>query len=364
MFTTAVARRRRTFIEEDRSTASRRGVMNLDKSHVRQIGAQMQRVVRRWLSGLVLIALVIPLASTAQGPAKTAITIIVPFAPGGTSDALARALAEPVHRAMNQPVIVDNRAGASTTIGTQAVFAAPASGQTLVMNTASSVINPHLMPRLAYDIHKDFAPVTLLASNPHILVVRPKLSVQDLNGFIAWARAKNGAASYASFGNGSSGHLGFELFKKAAQLNMLHVPYKGVAPATNDLLGGQVDAMLTDLAQVVPLIRAGKLKAIAVASEGRTPLLEEVPTFTEAGLPGFTSKSWFGLLVRAGTPPDAVARLNAVFVSALHEPAVRLKLAEAGMEPIGSSSTEFAAFMAAESQRYAEAVKFSGAKLD
>ncbi|MGJ7498048.1 Bug family tripartite tricarboxylate transporter substrate binding protein [Variovorax sp. RT4R15] len=364
MIATADAQRRLAFVDDAAATTARRDFLSLGKSNLHQTEARMRCVVRRWLCACVLATLVSPLASTAQVPGKTSLTIIVPFAPGGTSDALARALAEPIRGAMNQPVIVDNRAGASTTIGTQAAFAAPANGQTLVMNTASSVINPYLMPRLGYDIHKDFVPVTLLASNPHILVVHPNVPVQDLNGFIAWARAKNGTASYASFGNGSSGHLGFDLFRKAAHLNMLHVPYKGVAPATTDLLGGQVDAMLTDLAQVTPLIRAGKLKAIAVASEARSPLLADVPTFTEAGLPGFTSKSWFGLLVRAGTPPDAVARLNAVFVSALRQPTIRVKLAEAGMDPIGSSSTEFAAFMAAESQRYAEAVKFSGAKLD
>ena len=300
----------------------------------------------------------------AQAPGGTTTSLIVPFAAGGTSDTLARVLGESVGRRLGQTLVVDNKPGGGTVIGTQAAFAAPANGHTLLMNAASSVINPHLRPNLSYDILKDFAPVSLLASNPHILVVHPAVPAQDLKGFIAWARQKGGAATYASFGTGSSGHLGFELLKKATGIDVLHVPYKGVAPATTDLMGGQVDAMLTDLAQVVPHVRSGKLKAIAIAGDARSPLLPEVPTLIESGLAGFTSKSWFGLLVRAGTPADVVARLNASFVAALAEPGVRDKLAQAGMDPIGSSAAEFGAFMAEESRKYGEAVKFSGAKLD
>lgn len=319
-------------------------------------------LTRRLLTGYALLGMLT--GACAQTTVAPVMTLIVPYAAGGTGDALARILGEAVGKTTALTVVVDNKPGGGTVIGTLAAKTAPTDGRTLLINAASSVINPYLMPKMAYDINKDFTPVSLLASNPHILVVHPKVPVDDLAGFVAWARQKKGAASYASFGNGSSGHLGFELFKKTAGIDMLHVPYKGVAPAANDLLGGQVDAMLTDLAQVVPQIRAGKLKAIAIASESRTVLLPTVPTFTEAGLPGFTSKSWFGLLVRSETPSEQVAQLNKVFAAALREPAVKEKLAQAGMDPVGSTAAMFSAFMAAESRKYGEAVRFSGAKLD
>lgn len=309
-------------------------------------------------------ALAISTQASAQSYPDRPLTLIVPYAAGGTGDTLARLLGEQVGKSLGQPVTVDNKAGGSTVIGTQAVKAAPADGYTILFNAATSVINPYLMPKLTYDIHKDFTPLTLMASNPHILVTSLNVPAGSLPEFIQWANGKKGAGTYASFGTGSSGHLGFELFKKAAKIDMIHVPYKGVAPATTDLLGGQVDAMLSDLPQVVPYVKAGKLKAIAVASESRAKVLPGVPTFTEGGLAGFTSKSWFGLLVRAGTPPDIVTRLNGEFVKALHDPIVLDKLAQVGMDPIASTSAQFGDFMRAESKKYGEAVAYSGARLD
>lgn len=292
------------------------------------------------------------------------IRFIVPYAPGGGGDTLARTLGEHVSRQLGQQVVVENRAGGGTLIGSQAAASAAPNGHTLLFVAASFVINPHLVAKMPFDPARDFTPVTLMASNPHVLVVHPSVPATNLREFIEWARSRKGSATFASFGNGSSGHLGFELLKKAAAFDMVHVPYKGVAPATTDLIGGQVDAMLTDLPLAVAHVQTGKLKAIAIASERRAPTLPGVPTFAEAGLDGFVSKSWYGLVVRSGTPSDAVARLNTAFVTALRDPAVREKLNAMGMDTIGSTAEEFGRFMQDESARYGEAVRISGARVD
>ena len=308
---------------------------------------------------------VLPASSAlAQSFPSQPMRFIVPYAPGGGGDTLARTLGEHVSRQLGQPLVVENRAGGGTLIGSQAAASAPANGHTLLFVAASFIINPHLVAKMPFDPARDFVPVTLMASNPHVLVVHPSVPAANLREFVDWAQGRKGGATFASFGNGSSGHLGFELLKKAAGFDMVHVPYKGVAPATTDLIGGQVDAMLTDLPLAVAHVQSGKLKAIAVASEGRVPTLPAVPTFAEAGLGGFTSKSWYGLVVRTGTPEEAISKLNAAFVAALRDPAVREKLAAMGMDAIGSGAAEFGRFMKDESVRYGEAVRISGARID
>lgn len=315
------------------------------------------------LAGFGLAAIQGPAAHAQAFPSQP-LRVVVPYAAGGSGDMLVRTLGERVSRQLGQPVTVDNRPGGGTVIGAQAVASAPANGHTLLLIAGSFVINPHLMAKLPYDTWKDFAPVSLLASNPHVLVVHPSVPANDLAAFLGWARSRNGAATFASFGSGSSGHLGFELLKKAAGIAMVHVPYKGVAPATTDLLGGQVDAMLSDLPQVVGHVKAGKLRALGIASEARVPSLPGVPTLAEAGLPGFASKSWYGLLVRSGAPADAVTRLNAAFVGALRDPAVLEKMEPLGMDVIASTPAQFGTYMREESERYAEAVRISGAKAE
>jgi tripartite-type tricarboxylate transporter receptor subunit TctC len=300
----------------------------------------------------------------AQSLPTQPIRLIVPYAPGGGGDTLARTLGEHVSRQLGQQVVVENRAGGGTLIGSQAAASAAPNGHTLLFVAASFIINPHLVSKMPFDPAADFTPVTLMASNPHVLVVHPSVPAANLREFVEWARSRKGGATFASFGNGSSGHLGFELLKKAAAFQMVHVPYKGVAPATTDLIGGQVDAMLTDLPLAVAHVQTGKLKAIAAASDRRVPTLPDVPTFSEAGLEGFTSKSWYGLVVRSGTPADAVSRLNAAFVAALRDAAVKEKLNAMGMDAIGSTAAEFERFMKDESARYGEAVRLSGARVD
>lgn len=301
---------------------------------------------------------------TTGGADAQPLRIVVPYAAGGTGDMIARTLAEKVAVATGQTVLVDNKPGGGTLIGSQAVHAAPANGKTVLFVAASFVINPHLMNKMPFDPLKDFVPLTLMASNPHVLVVSNNVPVANWAEFVAWVKTRRGSSSFASFGNGSSGHLGFELLKKSAQLDMVHVPYKGAAPAMTDLLGGQVDTMLTDLPQAVESIKAGKIKALAIASDARSSLLPNVPTFAQVGQANFQSQSWYGLVMRSGTPTTQLNALNSAFVAALNDPSVRQKLTLAGLDVVGSTAAELGGHMKRESARYAEAVKLSGAQID
>lgn len=319
--------------------------MNLQRRHAVALGAAL------------LLAAGLP--ARAQGSAGR---FVVPYAAGGTGDMLSRAVAERIGASLGRTIVVDNKPGGGTVIGTQSAAQAPADGQTLLFVAASFVIQPQLLAKPPYDALRDFAPVTLMASNPHVLVVHPSVPANTLPEFLAWARANK--AAFASFGNGSSGHLGFELFKKAGGFDMVHAAYKGSAPATQDLLAGTVQAMFADLPQVVNHVRAGKLRAIAVGSARRDPALPEVPTLGEAGLPGFLSQSWYGVVVKAGTPADTVQKLQAAITAALADPRLRQALEPTGLEFIGSSSTEFAAFLKSEAARYGEAIRLSGTKVE
>jgi len=301
-------------------------------------------------------------ASAAQPFPSQPLTLIVPYAAGGSSDALARSLAQVVGKAAGVSVVVENRPGGSTVIGAQALLAKPADGQTVLMIAASFVINPYLIKSLPYDTRKDFQPVTSLASNPHVLVVSSKVPAADLKGFIDWAKAQQGKASFSSFGNGSSGHLGFELFKQRAGLEMLHVPYKGSAPATMAVLAGEVDATLGDVGVVAPHIAAGKVKALAVSGSQRSAALPGVPTFAEAGLAGFSSETWMGLLTRSGVAADRVDRLHDLFAQALRDPEVQKTLRQQGMEARPSAPADFARFLQQQSDQYRIAVGQAGLK--
>lgn len=311
-----------------------------------------------------LAAALMPLAAAAQPFPSKPIRIVVPYQAGGTSEMMARQVADQMQQALKQPVVIENRPGGGTTIGAAAVAQAPADGHTLFVNASSFLINAQLMKNLPYDAAKDFIPLTLAASNPHLLVANPGLGTPTFREFLVLAKQKGASMSYASFGNGSSGHLAFELLKKTYEFPMVHVPYKGVPQAMTDVMGGQVQAMLTDLPPGAVQVKAGKVLGLAIAADKRSPTVPDVPTFQELTGTRFVSRSWFGFLVRAGTPPDAVKTLQAEIVRALHNPAVKEKLAAAGMDTIGSSQDEFAAFMKSESARFADAIKFSGTKID
>ena len=302
-------------------------------------------------------------AAAQQYPTKP-IHIIVPYQAGGTSEVMARAVGDQLTAAWKQPVVIENRPGGGTTIGATAVAQAPADGYMLFVNASSFLINAQLMSKLPYDPQKDFVPVTLAASNPHALVIFPGLGIANLRDFISVAKAKGKSMSYASFGNGSSGHLAFELFKKSYGFDMVHVPYKGVPQAMTDVMGGQVQAMLTDLLAAVPQVKSGKLVGLAVAADKRSPTLPDMPTFEEASGTKFVSRSWFGILVRSGTPPEIVKMLNTEISKALRKQVVKDRLAALGMDTYGTTADEFAAFMKSESDRFSEAIKFSGTTIE
>ena len=305
-------------------------------------------------------------AAVAQAnyPAK-AIRYVVPFPAGGPLDIVARALGQDLTRSWNQPVIIDNRPGAGGNIGADLVAKAPPDGYTILMGAVSThAINVTLYSKLPYDPIKDFAPVTLITSVPNVLVMHPSLPVKNVKDLIALAKARPGQLNFASGSTGSAGHLAGELFDSMAGVQMTHIPYKGAAPAVIDLIAGHVSLMFDNLASALPNIKSARVRALAVTTLKRSPLLPALPTISESGLRGFDVSTWFGIFAPAGTPPDIVAKLNAEIVRILHTPEMRERLAALGAEPIGNKPDEFAAFIKSEIQKYAKVVKASGAKAD
>ncbi|MFA5915400.1 MAG: tripartite tricarboxylate transporter substrate binding protein, partial [Burkholderiales bacterium] len=298
-------------------------------------------------------------------PAKP-IHLVVPYPAGGPLDIMARAIGQKLTEAWKQPVIVDNRAGAGGNIGADAVAKAAPDGYTLLMGAvATHAINPVLYSKIPYDPIKDFAPVALVAQVPNILVVNPSVPAKSVRELIELARAKPGSLNFASGSTGSTGHLAGELFNTMAGVKMVHIPYKGAAPATTDLLSGQVQLMFDNLASALPNVKAGKLRALAVTTLKRSPAVPDLPTIAESGLPGFDLTTWFGLFVPAGTPPEIVAKLNAEVVRALNAKDMRERLEKMGTEPPADNTPEhFAAFVRSEAAKYAKVVKASGARVD
>jgi tripartite-type tricarboxylate transporter receptor subunit TctC len=324
----------------------------------------------------IALACAIILASPpayAQGAAYPSrpIRLIVPYPPGGPLDSAARTLAERVKDSLGT-VIVENRAGAGGNVGVDYVARQPADGYTLVIGAvATHAINPWLFAKLPYDPVKDFAPVTLIAQVPNVLVMPPetaaRLGIDSVPALIAYMRRHPGKLSHASGGNGSGGHMAGELLKSMARVSMVHIPYAGAAPAQLGLLGGQTELMFDNLASAAPSIRAGKLRAFAVTTAGRATAFPELPTMAEAGgkeLAGFDVSTWFGVLAPAGTPAPVVARLHDEFRKALASAEMRDRLSRMGAEPAPTTPAEFAAFIRAELAKYEKVVKFSGAKVD
>jgi tripartite-type tricarboxylate transporter receptor subunit TctC len=323
----------------------------------------VMRTFLRFIAAALAIAW-ITIASAQTYPAKP-IKMIVPFPPGGTTDILARAISAELNKAWGQPVVVENRPGAGGNIGSDVVAKSPADGYTLLMGTVGTHgINPGLYPKMPYDAVKDFAPVTLVASVPNFLVVHPSVPAKTVKEIIDLAKAQPGKLTFASSGNGTSIHLAGELFKTMTGVNMVHVPYKGSAPAVTDLLGGQVQMMFDNMPSALPHVKAGKLRGIAVTSAKRSPAVPDMPTIAETGLAGYEASSWFGVLAPAATPKDIVAKLNDTIVKALATPDMKEKLSSQGAEPIGNTPAEFAAHIQAEIAKWAKVVKASGAKVD
>ncbi len=289
------------------------------------------------------------------------IKVIVPLAAGGGTDIVARTVVQSIADDWGANIVVENRPGAGTTLGAQALLASPADGYTLMFNTASFLSTPLLMPSKPYDRATQFAPVSLVAASPHVLVVSEKVPAKNLAELVAWLKSQDGKATYASFGNGSSGHLGTEILLNRLGVKVVHVPYRGNAPALTDVMAGHVDMMLAD--HVDGNIKASKPRPIAIASEKRSEHLPNVPTVSEGGYQGYTSQSWYGLVGPAGTPQAVIDKWNAAVVAALKKPDVRQKLIDQGIDPIGSSPAAFSKFMETEDGKYAEAIKASNIKM-
>jgi len=291
--------------------------------------------------------------------------LVVPFPPGGPLDSTGRLIADKVSAAWGQPVVVENKPGAGGNIGADLVAKSAPDGYTIVMGALSThAVNPSLYSKMPYDAVKDFAPITLVAVTPNVLVVNPKLPVNSVKDLVAYAKANPGKLSFASGSNGSAGHLAGELFKTDTGTDIVHIPYKGAAPAMQALLAGDVQFMFDNLASAMAQVKAGKVKALAVTTPQRSPLAPDLPTMAEAGLPGFDITTWYGLLAPAGTPKDVVAKWNAEVVRVLKTPEVRDQLAARGAEASPTTPEEFAAFIGREIPKYAKIIKASGAKVD
>ncbi len=299
-----------------------------------------------------------------QYPAK-AIRIVTPYAPGGTADILARVVAQKLAEAWGQQVVIDNRPGASGMIGADIAAKSAPDGYTLLMAyTAEIAITQSLFKSMTYDPVRDLAPVTLAAVTPMIFVVHPSLPARNVRELIALAKTRPGELPYASAGNGSPAHLAFELLQRNAQVAIIHVPYKGAAPALTDLLGGHVVMFFSGMPPAMPHVKAGKLRAIAVSTVKRSPAAPDVPTVAESGVRDFDISTWFGVLVPAATPKDVVAKLNAEISRALTLPDVKERLAREGAETAPNSPEQFGRFIQSEIAKFAKIIKESGARAD
>ncbi|TFY96604.1 Bug family tripartite tricarboxylate transporter substrate binding protein [Ramlibacter humi] len=321
----------------------------------------IQRRILAFLLGCLVAA-----GAAAQGtwPSKP-ITIIVPYGAGGTNDIIARMVAARLTAALGQSVVVENKPGAGGNLGAQFVARAPADGYTLLTAPVSLLsINKWVYPNLGFDPEKDLAPITMVGRVPNVLLVNPAVPAANVDELVRYAKANPKKLSFASMGSGTSGHLSGEMFKMLANVDMQHIPYKGSAPALNDLLGGHVQMMFDNLPTALPQVKAGKLRAFAVTSTRRNPLLPDVPTLAEAGVRGFDATAWFGFVAPAATPPAILDRLNTEIVKALNERTFRAELVAQGVEVEGNTRAEFATLIADESRKWKQVVDRSGAKAD
>ena len=313
-----------------------------------------------------VLAIVLTLAATiasAHSYPNRPIKLIVPFAPGGSADLVGRLLAQQMSESLGQPVVVENKGGASGMLGNEFVAKSVPDGYTLTVGTLGPfAVNQTLFDHVPYDNIRDFAPITLTGISSHILVAQPSMPVQNVTELIALAKQKPGQLTFASSGNGNATHLTFELFKARAGIDIVHVPYKGGGPAMADLVGGQVLFSFASMASAVPFVRAGRLRAIAVSGGERSALFTDVPTLAESGLPGFASEDWQGILAPAKTPPEIIGKLNGEIARILALPDVKARLTAAGFEAKPSTPDGFAQFIQAETLKWAKLLKGIGIK--
>ena len=304
-------------------------------------------------------------AAHAQNYPAKPVRVITPFTAGSAIDTLARVLGQKLGDTWGQQVVIDNRIGANGIIGTEAAAKAPPDGYTVYLGNISTLaVNPHLYLKLPYDALRDFAPVTMAATIPVVLVVHPSLPVKSVRELIALAKARPGQLNYASGGTGSAQHLPMEMLRVDAGVDIVHVPYKGLGPAFSDVLGGQVPMMFTGVSNVVPYMKSGRLRVLAIGSPKRSTTLPEVPTVAEAGVPGFDFDSWTGYLVPVAAPKEVIARLHADIVRALNAPEVRDKLVTLGFDLVGSTPDAFAALIRNDIARFGRLIKAAGIRAE
>lgn len=318
--------------------------------------------MKRLLGSLLLAAIAASPAAWAQYPDKP-IRIVVPYSPGGGTDTVARLMAERLTASLGQPVVVENKAGASANIGTELVARSPADGYTILVTAPNFTTSEALFAKLAWKF-EDFTPVIHLVRYGNVLVAAPNTPFSSLEQVVAAAKAKPGSLSFGSAGTGSNSHLGMELFNLRAGLDIPHVPYKGSAPLKTDLLGGHIALGVDGLAGLSELIKGGKLKPLAVIAPRRSPLAPEIPSLGDARIHDVDANGWYGALVPAGTPAEVVTRLNGAFEAALREPEVAKRLQTLGVEPVGGSSESFRAYLMGERKKWAELAKTKGIRLD
>ncbi|HYG45605.1 MAG TPA: tripartite tricarboxylate transporter substrate binding protein [Bordetella sp.] len=317
------------------------------------------------LASLAVLAGSPAAAAEAEWSPQRPVRLLVPYGPGGSSDVIARAMAAEMSRTLGQQVIVENKGGGQGVIATLEAARAEPDGYTLLLGHVGTLaVNPAMMAKLPYDPQRDFAPIALLAKVPMIFAVGQNVPATDLASFVALAKSKPGVLNYGSAGNGSAGHLAFEMLKTATGIDVMHVPYKGTGAQTTDLLAGNIDAASAGTPGLLPHAQAGKVRIIAVGSARRLPVLPDVPTVAEQGYPGFESSQWFGLLAPAGTPAPVIARLQKDALAALQSQSVSQRLAHDSSEPAGLGPQEFAEFIQAESQRWGEVVRRAGLRTE
>ncbi|MGE5525130.1 MAG: Bug family tripartite tricarboxylate transporter substrate binding protein [Rhodospirillaceae bacterium] len=306
-------------------------------------------MTNRSVAAIAAASLVFAQAAAAQEYPTKPIRMVVPFAPGGPTDIVGRAVGQRLTESLGQTVVVDNRAGAGGVVGADLVAKSPPDGYTVLLcSTGAMAINPGLMPKIPYDSVRDFTPLSLVVTIPYLLLVSANSPVQSVKELIAQAKAKPGQINYGSAGTGSTSHLAGELFKSMAKIDMVHVPYKGSAPASTDLIGGQLQTMFDAVAVALPLVRGGKLRALGISTSKRSPLVPDVPTISEAGVPGYEVATWHGICGPAHMPKAIVAKLNDGIVKAVNHPDTRQRLVGIGAEVVGSTPEEFGRFIKSE----------------
>jgi len=321
--------------------------------------------MRHIAAGLAILAALLAGAAHAQQsyPDKP-VRMVVPWPPGGSVDIVARLISEKLGQKLGQPIIIDNRSGASGTIGMDAVAKSRPDGYTLLINTIPLATNPALFAQLPFDTVRDFAPIALIAKMPHLLIATQSITVNNMRELLALAKSRPGRLTYSSAGNGSTFHMAGELFKYLSGTDVLHIPYRGGGPALADAISGQVDISFPSFVAALPFVKAGKIKALAITSASRSPLMPDLPTIAEAGLPGYEFTSWFMILAPAGTPRDIVSRLNQSVTETMKSPDLIDRFAREGTEIVTGSPDQATAFLNAEIVQWGKVIRERGIKMD